>query len=74
MRARAPFLPVAGLGIDDMYSVVGREHWIGRRVLRSARYDLPIAYGAFGRLSPKSHTAKLMIRKNRNGVATAALI
>lgn len=53
MRARVPILPVAGLGIDDMYDVVGREPWIGRRLLGSPRYDLPIAFGAFGTPFPK---------------------
>jgi 1-acyl-sn-glycerol-3-phosphate acyltransferase len=52
MAARVPIIPVVGAGIDEMYSVRAREHWIGRRVFGSARYDLPIALGAFGSLIP----------------------
>ncbi len=53
MRAKVPLLPVAGLGIDEMYDVVGRERWLGRALLGSHRYDLPIAFGAYGTLLPK---------------------
>jgi 1-acyl-sn-glycerol-3-phosphate acyltransferase len=53
MRARVPILPVAGLGIDEMYTVVGRERWVGRSVMGSSRYDVPIAFGAFGTLIPR---------------------
>lgn len=53
MRAGAPILPVAGLGIDEMYSVVGRERWLGRAVMGSPRYDLPLVFGAFGTLVPR---------------------
>jgi 1-acyl-sn-glycerol-3-phosphate acyltransferase len=53
IAARVPIIPVVGLGIDDMYSVVAREHWVGRRVFGSARYDLPLALGAFGTLIPR---------------------
>ena len=53
LRAGVPIIPVAGLGIDEMYNVVGREHWLGRRVFGGARYDLPVAFGAFGTLIPK---------------------
>jgi len=53
MQAQVPIIPVVGLGIDDMYSVVGHEHLLGRRIFGSARYDLPIAFGAFGTLLPR---------------------
>jgi len=53
MRARVPIVPVVGLGIDDMYSVVAREPWLGRRVFGSSRYDLPLAFGAFGTPIPR---------------------
>ncbi|GAC1543276.1 MAG: lysophospholipid acyltransferase family protein [Polyangiales bacterium] len=53
MRARVPIVPVAGLGIDDMYEVVGREPVVGRALFGSARYDLPIAFGAFGTPLPR---------------------
>jgi 1-acyl-sn-glycerol-3-phosphate acyltransferase len=53
MAAGAPIVPVVGLGIDEMYRVVGHEPFLGRRIFGSARYDLPIAFGAFGTLIPK---------------------
>jgi len=53
MRANVPIFPVAGLGIDDMYDIVAREKWIGRTALGSHRYDLPIAFGAYGTPIPK---------------------
>jgi len=53
MRAQVPILPVAGLGIDDMYKIVGREHFLGRALFGSKRYDLPIALGAYGTPVPK---------------------
>ena len=53
MRAGVPILPVAAIGIDDMYDVVTRERWIGRTLFGSARYDLPIAMGAYGTPLPK---------------------
>lgn len=53
LMARVPIIPVVGFGIDEMYSVVGREPWLGRRIFRSARYDLPLAFGAFGTLVPR---------------------
>jgi 1-acyl-sn-glycerol-3-phosphate acyltransferase len=53
MQAGVPIIPVVGYGIDEMYSVLGHEHWIGRRLFGSARYDLPVAVGAFGTLLPR---------------------
>jgi hypothetical protein len=35
-----------------MYSIPWRERWLGRRILGSARYDLPLALGAFGTWIP----------------------
>lgn len=53
LQAGVPIVPVVGLGIDDMYSVVGHEHWLGRRVFGGPRYDLPVAFGAFGSILPR---------------------
>lgn len=53
MTARAPIIPIVGLGIDDMYKVVGREHFLGRRIFGSERYDLPFFFGAFGTPVPR---------------------
>jgi hypothetical protein len=53
LRAGVPIVPVAGLGIDDMYTVVAREPWLGRRLFGSERYDLPLAFGALGTLVPR---------------------
>lgn len=61
VRAQVPIVPVAGVGIDDMYRVVAREPWIGRRVLGSARYDLPIAFGAFGSPIPRRARMRFVV-------------
>lgn len=53
MRAGVPILPVAAHGIDEMYTVVARERWLGRAVMGSARYDLPLVFGAYGTLVPR---------------------
>jgi len=53
MRARVPIIPIAGVGIDDMYHVVYREPWIGRRLFGSERYDLPLALGRWGTPLPR---------------------
>lgn len=53
MAARVPIIPIVGLGIDDMYKVLGREHVLGRRVFGSERYDLPFALGAYGTFMPR---------------------
>jgi 1-acyl-sn-glycerol-3-phosphate acyltransferase len=53
MAAGAPIIPVVGLGIDEMYWVLGREHWLGRRVFGAERYDLPIPLGAYGTILPR---------------------
>jgi 1-acyl-sn-glycerol-3-phosphate acyltransferase len=53
MAAQVPIIPIVGLGIDDMYTVIWREHFLGRRVFGSERYDLPLAVGAYGTLLPR---------------------
>lgn len=53
MAAGVPILPVAAHGIDGMYDVVARERWVGRRLLGSSRYDLPLALGWKGTPIPK---------------------
>jgi 1-acyl-sn-glycerol-3-phosphate acyltransferase len=53
VAAQVPIIPVVGYGIDDMYTVLAREHLIGRRILGSPRYDLPIGFGAFGTILPR---------------------
>ncbi|MEZ4297019.1 MAG: lysophospholipid acyltransferase family protein [Polyangiaceae bacterium] len=59
MAAKVPIVPVAAHGVDDMYTVVAREPWVGRRVLGSSKYDLPIAYGLWG--TPLPRPAKVTI-------------
>lgn len=61
MRAQVPIVPIAGLGIDDMYDVIARERWVGRRVLGSARYDLPLALGWGGTLIPKRVSQRFVV-------------
>jgi 1-acyl-sn-glycerol-3-phosphate acyltransferase len=53
IRAKVPILPVAAFGIDDAYTVIGRERWIGRLLLGSDRYDLPLVLGAYGTAIPR---------------------
>ncbi|MET0388081.1 MAG: lysophospholipid acyltransferase family protein [Polyangiales bacterium] len=53
IAAGVPVIPVVGFGIDDAYSVRGREHWIGRRLFGSPRYDLPVFFGAYGTFIPR---------------------
>ncbi|MBM4362102.1 MAG: acyltransferase family protein [Deltaproteobacteria bacterium] len=61
LRAKVPILPVVGLGIDEMYDVVGHEHVLGRRLFGGARYDLPIAFGAAGTLLPRRVPQRYLI-------------
>ncbi|HVU02462.1 MAG TPA: lysophospholipid acyltransferase family protein [Polyangiaceae bacterium] len=53
MASRAPIIPVVGFGIDEMYTVLGHEPFVGRRMFGSERYDLPVAFGAFGTFIPR---------------------
>jgi len=53
MTAGVPIVPIAAVGVDDMYTVVGREPWLGRKVLGDAKYDLPIAFGRWGTPVPR---------------------
>ncbi|MEW5854653.1 MAG: lysophospholipid acyltransferase family protein [Myxococcota bacterium] len=53
MRAGVPIIPVAGLGIDDAWRVLGRERWIGRTLFGSERYDIPIPVGVWGTPLPR---------------------
>jgi 1-acyl-sn-glycerol-3-phosphate acyltransferase len=61
MRAKVPIVPIAGLGIDDMYKVVAREHLLGRAIFGSPRYDLPIALGAYGTPVPKRNPQHFVV-------------
>jgi 1-acyl-sn-glycerol-3-phosphate acyltransferase len=58
MAAQVPIVPVVGYGIDEMYTVLAREHVLGRRMFGSERYDLPIGFGAFGTLLPRRSVQK----------------
>jgi len=53
IAAGVPIVPVAAMGVDDMYTVVGREPWIGRTLLGHRKYDLPIAFGRWGTPLPR---------------------
>jgi 1-acyl-sn-glycerol-3-phosphate acyltransferase len=61
MQAGVPIIPVVGLGIDEMYTVLARERWIGRRVFGSERYDLPLPLGAFGTPLPRRAPQKYIV-------------
>lgn len=49
MRAKAPIVPIAAVGIDELFEVRRREHVLGRRLLGSDRYDLPVPKSVFPR-------------------------
>lgn len=53
MEAGVPIVPIAACGVDDMYTVVARERWLGRAVLGDRKYDLPVALGRWGTLVPR---------------------
>lgn len=53
IRAQVPIVPVAALGIDEMYDVVAREPVLGRTLLGSPRYDFPLALGVLGTPIPR---------------------
>jgi 1-acyl-sn-glycerol-3-phosphate acyltransferase len=61
LRARTPIVPVVGYGIDEMYAIPAREHWLGRRIFGSPRYDLPLALGAFGTWIPHRVTQTYVV-------------
>jgi 1-acyl-sn-glycerol-3-phosphate acyltransferase len=42
MRAGAPIIPVAAVGVDELFEVRWREPLVGRRLFGSSRYDLPV--------------------------------
>ena len=42
LRGRAPIVPVAATGVDELFAVSRRESLVGRWLLGSARYDLPL--------------------------------
>lgn len=62
MRAKAPIIPVAALGIDEMYDVVARESVIGRGFMGSKRYDLPIALGVLGTPIPRRVPQRYLVQ------------
>jgi 1-acyl-sn-glycerol-3-phosphate acyltransferase len=53
MAAGVPIVPVAAHGVDDMYTVLAHEPFLGRLVLGDAKYDLPIALGRWGTFVPR---------------------
>jgi 1-acyl-sn-glycerol-3-phosphate acyltransferase len=42
LRARVPIVPVAATGVDEVFEIPRREQLIGRLLLGSSRYDLPV--------------------------------
>lgn len=62
MRARVPIVPVAALGIDEMYDVVAREPLVGRKLLGSPRYDFPIALGVLGTPIPRRVPQRYLVQ------------
>lgn len=62
MRARVPIVPIAALGIDEMYDVIAREKVVGRTLLGSKRYDLPIALGVLGTPIPRRAPQRYLVQ------------
>ncbi len=52
MRARVPIVPVAATGIDELFTVIGREETVGRLLFGSERYDLPIVLSVIPKKIP----------------------
>lgn len=52
LRAGAPIVPVAALGVDELFEVSRRENVLGRLLLGSARYDLPLPSNLLPRRVP----------------------
>lgn len=57
MRARAPIVPVAAIGIDELFSVIAKEPVLGRALLGHERYDLPIVTSLVPRAVPLRYHA-----------------
>lgn len=57
MRARAPIVPIAATGVDEIYEVRAHEHWFGRRWLGEERYDFPIPKNVRPRKVPLNYYA-----------------
>ncbi|MDI1450316.1 lysophospholipid acyltransferase family protein [Polyangium sp. 6x1] len=45
MRARVPIVPFAATGVDELYQLDRREHFLGRWFGGSSRYDIPLPRG-----------------------------
>jgi 1-acyl-sn-glycerol-3-phosphate acyltransferase len=52
LRARAPIVPIAATGVDELFTVLRREATIGRLLLGSQRYDLPVPENLLPRRVP----------------------
>ena len=52
LRARAPVVPIAAIGIDDLFEVPEREGLVGRLLFGSSRYDLPLPVNLLPRRVP----------------------
>lgn len=52
LRARAPIVPIAATGVDELFEVPRKEGLLGRLLLGSSRYDLPLPESLLPRLVP----------------------
>lgn len=52
LRARAPIVPIAATGVDELFEVSRRESVLGRLFTGSARYDLPVPESLLPRRVP----------------------
>jgi 1-acyl-sn-glycerol-3-phosphate acyltransferase len=62
MEAGVPIIPVVGIGIDQMYRVVGHEKFLGRALFHSPRYDLPVALGVMGTPIPRRFPQRFIVQ------------
>ncbi|MCC6558847.1 MAG: acyltransferase family protein [Polyangiaceae bacterium] len=72
LRARAPVVPVAATGIDDLFDVPEREGLLGRLLLGSSRYDLPLPSSLIPRRVPLDYHVLPPIDPGEGSAADAA--
>lgn len=71
LRARAPIVPFASTGVDELFIVRRREHLIGRRLFGSPRYDVPIPENLLPRRVPLDY--RMLPKLEAVGDATDAV-
>lgn len=52
LRAKVPIVPIAATGVDEVFDLPRREHFLGRALLGSPRYDFPLPRSLMPRRVP----------------------